>query len=235
MTSSLPQSAKASSYSPLPPLENGDRLTQSEFEPRYRAMPELKKAELVEGVVYMGSPLRFGSHAEPHGRFITWLGVYQAATPHVQMGIEPTLRLDIDNEPQPDGVLLISPEKGDQAKFSEEGYVAGAPELVIEIAASSATIDLGDQKRAYRRSEVQEYLVWQVFDQKIDWFSWQNGDYITLIPDKEGIIHSRVFPGLWLDVPAMSQGNLQQVLMVLQTGINSPQHQVFNEQLEKFQ
>ncbi|MEQ9666753.1 Uma2 family endonuclease [Coleofasciculus sp. G2-EDA-02] len=224
MRSSLPKSK-------LPPLENGDRLTRPEFERRYHSMPELKKAELIEGVVYMASPLRFTPHAEPHGRLITWLGVYQAATPQVQMGIEPTVRLDIDNEPQPDGVLFISEQSGGQVTISQEGYLEGAPELVVEIAASSAAIDLGDKKRAYRRSGVKEYIVLQVFDQRIDWFSLQDGDYVPLIPDEQNRICSLVFPGLWLDVPAMLQGNMQQVLTVLQTGINSAEHQAFFQQL----
>lgn len=215
----------------LPPLENGDRLTSREFERRYNAMPELKKAELIEGIVHKASPLRFQPHAQPHGRLITWLGVYQAATPQVQMGIEPTLRLDRDNEPQPDGVLLINPESGGNSTLSEDGYLEGAPELLVEIAASSAAIDLGDKKRAYRRNSVQEYIVWQVFEQKIDWFSFNDGDYISLLPDSEGLICSQVFPGLWLDAPAMLQGNLQRVLLSLQSGINSPEHQAFVQQL----
>ncbi len=207
----------------LPPLENGDRLTRLEFERRYQAMPELKKAELIQGVVYMASPLRFQPHAEPHGRLITWLGVYQAVTPEVQMGIEPTVRLDNNNELQPDGVLLINPENGGNSRLSDDGYIEGAPELVVEIAASSATIDLGDKKVAYQRSGVKEYIVWQVFEQKIDWFSLEDGDYISLIPDEQGVICSVVFPGLWLDASAMLAGNMQQVLAVLQTGIKSKQ------------
>ncbi|MEM1170362.1 MAG: Uma2 family endonuclease [Cyanobacteria bacterium P01_H01_bin.35] len=217
MTSSIP---KTLNYH-LPPLENGDRLTRLEFERRYQAMPELKKAELIQGVVYVASPLRFQPHAEPHGRLITWLGVYQAVTPEAQMGIEPTVRLDNNNELQPDGVLLINPENGGNSRLSDDGYIEGAPELVIEIAASSATIDLGDKKLAYQRSGVREYIVWQVFEQKIDWFSLEDKDYISLIPDEQGAICSLVFPGLWLDVSAMLAGNMQQVLAVLQTGIKS--------------
>ncbi|NET58906.1 MAG: Uma2 family endonuclease [Symploca sp. SIO2E6] len=215
----------------LPPLENGDRLTSREFERRYHAMPELKKAELIEGVVYMASPLRFQPHAQPHGHLITWLGVYQAAIPQVQMGIEPTVRLDRDNELQPDGVLLINPESGGNSTLSEDGYLEGAPELLVEIAASSAAIDLGDKKRAYRRNGVQEYIVWQVFEQRIDWFSLNDGDYISLLQDPEGLICSQVFPGLWLDVPAMLQGDLQRVLLSVQSGINSPEYQAFVQQL----
>ena len=214
----------------LPPLENGDRLTRLEFERRYQAMPKVKKAELIEGVVYMASPLSF-THAKPHGSLITWLGVYQVATPQVEMGIEPTVRLDIENAPQPDGVLFIKRESGGNCRLSEDGYIEGAPELVIEVAASSVAIDLGDKKRAYRRNGVQEYLVWQVFEQKIDWFSLQDGDYISLVPDQGGIIYSQVFPGLWLDGGAMLQGNMQQVLNVLQVGINSTEHQAFVQKL----
>ncbi len=215
----------------LPPLENGDRLTRQEFERRYHAMPEVKKAELIEGVVYMASPLRFTTHAKPHGHLITWLGLYEIATPQLQMGIEPTLRLDIDNEVQPDGVLLINAESGGRSTLSDDGYLEGSPELVVEIAASSAAIDLGDKKRAYRRSGIQEYIVWQVFNQKIDWFSLQDGDYISLMPNQQGTICSLVFPELRLDVAAMLQGNMQQVLAVLQAGINSAEHQTFVRQL----
>ncbi|MCT7952874.1 Uma2 family endonuclease [Ancylothrix sp. C2] len=233
MTSSLPKSMVSQITTPqhLPPLENGDRLIRPEFERRYSAMPEVRKAELIEGVVYMASPLRFRPHAKPHADLIGWLWTYKIATPQLEMGIEPTVRLDIDNEPQPDGVLLISPESGGNSTLSEDGYLEGAPELMVEIAASSAAIDLGDKKRAYRRNGVQEYIVWQVFDQRIDWFSLQDGDYVSLMPNEQGAICSVVFPGLWLDVAAMLQGNMQQVLAILQAGINSQEHQTFLQHL----
>ncbi len=229
MTSSLSKSV--TTLQDLPPLENGDRLIRPEFERRYSAMPEVRKAELIEGVVYMASPLRFRPHAKPHADLIGWLWTYKIATPQLEMGIEPTVRLDIDNEPQPDGVLLIGQESGGNSTLSEDGYLEGAPELVVEIAASSAAIDLGDKKRAYRRNGVQEYIVWQVFEQRIDWFSLQNEDYVSLLPDEQGVICSVVFPGLWLDVSAMLQGNMQQVLAILQAGINSAEHQTFVQQL----
>ena len=98
----------------IPPLANGDQLTRYEFEHRYNAMPNLKKAELIEGIVYMAAALRFKSHGQPHGWILTWLGIYEAATPGVSLGVEPTVRLDLDNEPQPDAVLLIDREAGGQ-------------------------------------------------------------------------------------------------------------------------
>jgi Uma2 family endonuclease len=211
----------------LPPLENGDRLTRPEFERRYRAMPQVKKAELIEGVVYMASALRFKSHGKPHGYLSTWLGVYASATRGVELGIEPTVRLDLDNEPQPDAVLLIEPEFGGQARLSEDDYIEGPPELVAEIAASSSAIDLGDKKRAYRRSGIQEYIVWQVFERRLDWFSWQDGDYVLLPLEWDGVIRSRVFPGLWLAVGDLLAGDMAQVLAVLQNGLATAEHQEF--------
>ncbi len=234
MTSSLPP--KSTDFQPavpgrLPPLENGDRLTRPEFERRYTAMPDVKKAELIEGTVYMASPLRFEPHAESHGDLIGWLWTYKIATPGVRLGDNPTIRLDLDNEPQPDAVLLIDANAGGQSYLSEDGYVEGAPELVAEVAASSATIDLGDKKRAYRRNGVQEYIVWQVFDRKLDWFRLQDGDYVSIMPDDHGVLRSQVLPGLWLAVRALLTGDMSSVLMVLQEGIHSTEHTAFVKRL----
>ncbi|MGF1477957.1 MAG: Uma2 family endonuclease [Cyanophyceae cyanobacterium] len=210
----------------IPPLENGDRLTRPEFERRYAAMTHLKKAELIEGVVYVPAALRFGNHAEPHGQLITWLGVYQAFTPRVRVGDNPTVRLDLDNDPQPDAVLLID---GGQASISEDDYIEGAPELVVEVAASSAAYDLHDKKRAYRRNGVQEYLVWRVYEQELDWFRLEAGEFVRLQPDAQGVVRSRVFPGLWLATASLLSGEMDQVLAMLQQGLNTPEHQDFGQ------
>ena len=140
----------------LPPLESGDRLTRAEFERRYAAMPNLKKAELIEGVVYVASPLRALAHGKPHADVMAWLGVYSAATPGIGAYDTATVRLDADNEPQPDAVLRI--EQGGQSSISEDDYIEGAPELIVEIAASSASYDLHDKLHVYRRNGVQEYM-----------------------------------------------------------------------------
>ncbi len=205
----------------IPPLESGDHLTRNEFERRYHAMPNLKKAELIEGVVYVPSPLRFESHAEPHGHLMTWLGTYQVMTPGTRLGDNPTVRLDLDNEPQPDAVLLIDEAAGGQSRLGQDGYIEGAPELVVEIAASSTANDLHDKKNVYRRSGVREYLVWQVLDGKLDWFVLTEGRYHSLEPDHSGIICSQVFPGLWLAVQALLDGDMARVLAVVQQGVNS--------------
>jgi len=204
----------------IPLLENGDQLTRFEFETRYQRMPHLKKAELIEGIVYMGSPLRIEQHGNPHAHVITWLGIYEALTSGVQTGDNCTVILDAENEPQPDALLRV--KEGGQSTISEDGYVEGAPELIVEIAASTVSIDLRDKKRAYQRNQVQEYLVWRVYDQELDWFRLRQGKYIKLQPDEQGIIKSEMYPGLWLDVNALLSGDLAKVLQVLQQGIASP-------------
>ena len=149
-----PGSAPAQSALPL--LEAGDRLSREEFERRYEQMPHLKKAELVEGTVYMPSPIRYNLHAEPHSQLGTWLGYYASETPGVRGADNATVRLDLDNEPQPDLLLLKLPAKGGQARISADDYVEGAPELVIEIVGSSRAYDLHPKKAAYRRNGVRE-------------------------------------------------------------------------------
>ncbi len=203
------------------PLENGDLLSRVEFERRYTAMPNLKKAELIEGIVYMGSPLRFIPHAKPHAQIMTWLGIYAALTPHVEVGDNPTVQLDLDNEPQPDAVLLLDSQFGGQTTISDDGYIVGAPELVVEVSASTASIDLRDKKRVYRRNGVKEYIVWQVMSDRLDWFWLENGEYISLVPDESGIIRSNIFPGLWLQVPAILASDMATVITTLQTGLAS--------------
>lgn len=203
--------AIANSPPTLTILENGDRLDRLEFERRYTAS-NIKKAELIEGIVYVASPLRFTPHAEPHGRIIGWLIAYQAMSSSLKVGIEPTVRLDVDNEPQPDAVLF---RLGGQAQIDEDGYISGAPELIVEIAASTVSYDLHAKKRTYERNGVNEYIVWRTLDRQIDWFVLENGQYVELAPDNAGIFHSRQFEGLRLNVSAILNGDMSVVLKTL--------------------
>jgi Uma2 family endonuclease len=228
-TRTLP--ARQSGSTPdIPPLVAGDRLTRDEFHRRYMAMPDVKKAELIEGVVYMPSPVSLEGHAVPHVDFIGWLAYYKAFTPGVQAGDNGTLRLDLDNEPQPDAFLRISPECGGQSKTVDD-YVDGAPELVAEIAASSASYDLHDKLNAYRRNGVKEYVVWRVWDQAIDWFVLRGGRYEATAVNSDGLYQSEVFPGLWLEAAAMLGGDLVRVLAVVQQGLATAEHAEFVKRL----
>ncbi|MFO8100396.1 MAG: Uma2 family endonuclease, partial [Salinibacter sp.] len=182
----------SSSVSPTAPvLANGDRLTRDEFERRYEAMPHVKKAELIEGTVYMPSPVHADSHGRPHSAIMGWLLAYDAATPGVRSYDNATVRLDLDNEPQPDALLRIEADCGGQSRISDDDYVDGPPELIVEVAHSSAAYDLHDKKQVYRRSGVQEYVVWQIEDERVDWFVLEEGEYLPLSPNADGRLTSR--------------------------------------------
>lgn len=211
----------------IPLLEAGDRLTRAEFERRYAASPQIKKAELLEGVVYVPSPARLRQHGRPHLHVNTWLGNYEAGTPGVIAADNATARLDLDNEPQPDALLLIDPERGGQVAISHDDFIEGAPELVVEVAASSVSYDLHVKLNVYRRNGVREYVVWRVSDRQIDWFVLNEGRYDRREPDPDGLYRSTVFPGLWLDPNALLNGDLAAVLAVLSRGMATPEHAAF--------
>jgi len=231
-TRSIPLPRADESAKRVPPLENGDRLTRAEFEQRYRAMPRINKAELIEGEAHMPSPVKV-DHSRSHGQIMGWLAVYSAATPGVTLYDNTTVRLDPENEVQPDACLRLEPAQGGHSHISADGYVEGAPELIVEIASSSAAIDMHTKFKVYRRNEVQEYLVWQVLDQKIEWFELQEGNYVPLAPNEQGVIHSRVFPGLRLPVTAMLNDDLAAVLAEVQRGLADEAHARFAASLPR--
>lgn len=198
-----------------PTLENGDRLTREEFHRRYELRPDIRKAELLRGVVHVASPTRLGAHADPHSLMALWLRAYEATTPGVRVGIEGTVYLDDDGEVQPDAFLFWLPPHLSRARETADDYVEGAPDLVVEISASSASYDLHDKKDAYRRAGVREYIPWRVLDNAIDWFRLQGAEYVRVEPDAAGIIESAVFPNLRLNVPAMLAGDTATVLAAL--------------------
>lgn len=213
----------------IPPLENGDRLNSIEFERLCHTVPENIKTELINGVVYMAAALRYEGHGLPHSYIMGWLAFYMANTPGVEVADNTTVRLDLDNQPQPDALLRI--KKGGQSRVSKDDYIEGAPELIVEIAGSTASYDLHDKLQVYRRHGVKEYIVWQVYNRKIDWFYLYEGKYLTFKPDSEGLIESQVFPGLVLAVESLLEYDLAKVLSILQKQLNSEKHSVFVQQL----
>jgi Uma2 family endonuclease len=198
-------------------LESGDRLTREEFHRRYLERPDIKKAELVEGVVYVASPVRYDRHAQPHFMIVGWLAGYVGLHPSVLPGGDnATVYLDGINEVQPDAFLWRPDEPGGPRQ-TEDGYIVGPPQLVVEVAASSVSYDLHDKLEAYRRNGVREYVVWRVLDGAIDWLRLAEGAYVRIEPDAEGIVESEQFPGLRLDMPRMLAGDLPAVLARLRT------------------
>lgn len=212
-----------------PPLQAGDRLTVEEFERRYEAMPELKKAELIKGVVYMPSPVSTDDHAVPHFDMIGWLAFYKAFTVGVEGGDNATLRMLLGNRPQPDVFLRILPAFGGQSRTVDK-YVVGSPELVGEVSASSASYDLHDKLDVFREQGVLEYVVWRVWDKAIDWFFLHQGQYQRL-PLTGELYQSRVFPGLWLNPDHLLQRDLGKILQVIQQGVATVEHAAFCQRL----
>lgn len=207
-------------------LQQGDNLSRAEFERRYEAMPDVKKAELVEGVVFMPSPVRFFHHGLPHALLAGWLGDYVRGTPGFQVAIDTTLRLDADNEFQPDLMLFSYPPRG-RLRMADDGYLEGAPELVVEVAASSVSYDLHQKKNVYRRAGVPEYLVIRTVDAAVDWFVLQDGVYTAIAHDHAGITRSERLPGLWLDTAALLHGDDTGLLRAVQQGLGSAAHAAF--------
>jgi Uma2 family endonuclease len=211
----------------LPPLINGDHLTRAEFERRYAAQPQIKKAELIEGVVYMPSPVHLDKHSKPHSRIIGWLFTYVAATPGTDFGDNATVRLDRENEVQPDAFLRIHEAVGGQSQTDTDDFLKGAPELIVEVAASSASYDLHEKLRVYRRNGVQEYLVLLAYEQETRWFQLVEGEYHLMPPDQDGILRSRMFPGLHFHSDLFWADDLAGLLKILQNGVASSDHQDF--------
>ena len=195
-------------------LENGDRLTRSAFE-WLCEQQGISSAELIDGVVHMAAAVRFREHGEPTAMLVLWLGHYAIRRPDVRFADNTSVRLDERNEPQPDAILVYSPAAGGLTRVADDGILEGPPELVIEVAASSVSIDLHQKKDMYAKAGVPEYLVWRTEDRAIDWFRLTVDVYQPMEPDGEGLVRSQIFPGLVLDARAMINGRMKQVLETL--------------------
>jgi len=211
---------------PMPRLQNGDRLSKAEFLRRYEAEKDVNKAELIGGTVFMGSPVSW-EHAAPHGRLMGWLNIYSFATSVVAILDSLTIDFGLGEVYQPDAVLCLLPEYGGRLHRGERSVAQGAPELVAEVANSSASLDMNDKYRVYRDSGVEEYLVWRVAEEAIDWFVLDDGEYRPLSPDADGVLRSRRFPGLWLDPAALLADDRARIKAVAEEGLRSEEHAAF--------
>lgn len=216
---------------PVPTLNNGDRLDADEFWRRYSATADEVKAELIEGVVYMASPVTV-FHGNPHADVVGWLHTYRVSTPGTDVAVDTTVRLDKRNVPQPDATLYILPEFGGRVRISDDGYVSGPAELAVEISTSSVSYDLGPKLTAYARNGIREYIVWRTEDGAIDWFALRNDNYVPLAPGPDGVSRSQAFAGLWLDTVAMIQRDAGRVNAVLQQGLQSAERARFVAELQ---
>lgn len=193
----------------------------------------VSQAELIEGVVYVPSPVRMEDHADQHSALNWWLLGDKAHTPGVRVGDNATIRLDEMNERQGDCSLFIKPTHGGRVVIDADGYISGAPDLVGEVASSSVSYDLGVKLECYRRHEVREYIVWRVYDQELDGFVLRDGAYERQSPGAYSLLRSSVFPGLWLDPAALLRDDDETLLAVLERGLDSPEHAAFVAELAR--
>ncbi|HEX6987107.1 MAG TPA: Uma2 family endonuclease [Planctomycetaceae bacterium] len=219
---------------PVPPgvppeLYDGARMDRETFHRLYQRTPEGFKAELIGGAVHMAAAMRV-PHAEHADLLRTWLTVYRFATPRVRGGGDATVLLGEGSEPQPDGLLWV---EGGNARIDARGYLAGAPEFVAEVADATAPTDLGPKRDDYERHGVAEYLVLVLPKRRAVWFARdERGGYVETAADADGLLKSRVFPGLWLDAKAFFRLDGNRVLDVLRRGIESPEHARYVESLK---
>ncbi len=210
----------------LPPLEVGQHLDQPTFHERYEAMPPIIKAELVEGIVYMPSPMR-GDHGGTTQVTAGWLFHYRWKTPRVAGEDGCTVKLDLHGEPQPDHMLRLPIELGGKTRLDHEGYLTGPPELLIEVSRSSRSFDLKQKKADYERAGVVEYVVVELDPDRIHWFIRRGTRFVQMRPGPDGIYRSSVFPGLWLDPKALYSQDLDRLIAVLEQGLATPDHAAF--------
>ncbi len=209
----------------LAPLVEGQRLDQPTFHERYEQMPDGTRAELINGVVHMPSPI-----GPEHGRAtvpaLVWLSYYHEHTPGVDVLDNVSAVLDVRLEPQPDALLRILPEYGGRTR-TDRRYVLGVPELIIEVAHSTRYADLGPKFDDYERTDVLEYIVRALEPDELLWFKLKEERLVKLPLDADGIFRSPTFPGLWLDPAAMLAGNTRRLREVLDGGLATPEHQAF--------
>jgi hypothetical protein len=211
-----------------PALANGDRMSQMEFHRRYQSYPKEEKFELIGGVVYRAERARV-PHARDHATLSALLGLYHTYTPGTDAWASVSTILGDETEVQPDVSLSLLPECGGQWHVTDEDYIEGAPELVAEIALSSYAIDLHDKRDAYQAAGVKEYIVLNLEDTEFVWFDFAGQGSIA--PDKKGIMRSRVFPGLWINAPALLGDDGKALMASLNRGLKSAAHAAFVKKL----
>ena len=205
-------------------LRPGQRLTRTEFLRRWESRPDVKFAELIDGVVYMPSP-QTTDHGTREFDINGLLWTYVAHTPGCEGGNQSTW-LMLQSAPQPDAYLWISPQCGGQSGIRGQ-YHTGAPELISETCFSSADYDLGVKKRLYETAGVQEYVAVIIEDKEVRWHRLVKGAYQLRQPTSKGVFRSEVFPGLWVDERALWKRDAAGLLATLERGLKSPEHRAF--------
>ncbi|WDQ17909.1 Uma2 family endonuclease [Rhodopirellula sp. P2] len=202
----------------VPQLNSGDVLSHDEYLRRYEAAPEKLKAERINGRVYLMNALRATTHGDPHSILNFWLSTYAMHAPNLVVSDNATVFLGSDHEPQPD--LCMRQQVGGSTHLNHEGYLVGPPELIVEIAGSSASYDFGEKREVYEAAGVGEYLIFETLEGRIEWWHHDGNQFIAAPRDAD-VFKGVTFPGLWLDGDAFRAGDRFRLTETLQRGIQS--------------
>ncbi len=205
-------------------LYNGDCMMREEFHRIYDQMPEDYRAELIAGIVFEPSPVSYG-HGTCHSRLTYLLETYSASTFGTEVAGDATLILGDEDEMQPDLMLRITDTHGGQSHITEYGYIAGAPELVAEVAYSSRAIDLHLKKERYALAGAVEYIVVCLNPKCMYWFDLRSGTQLR--PDSKGVFRSRIFPGLWIHEKGLLDLDHGPTSRALEHGLKTAEHGMF--------
>jgi Uma2 family endonuclease len=165
------------------------------FEEFYALIPNGRKADLINGAIYMASPDNTQA-----GELFMWLGglvdlyVDEKDLGRVY-GLRIAFRLDDGNGPEPDIAFV----RKDRLRLLRRGYFAGAPDLAVEIVSpDSIDRDYVKKRAQYQEAGVREYWIIDPLRQKVTWLRLDaKGKYREVRPRKGGL-HSQVLPGFWL-------------------------------------
>ncbi len=209
-------------------LSEGMPLSRAEFD----QLGECRGLERLNGRLCLPpAAFRHRDHGQPHAILAFWATSYIASTSGIEISVASTVKMDADNDPEPDLSLFRTKSFGGRVILDPEGYLVGAPELAAEVSASTTYKDLTVKYKLYQKHGVNEYIVWNTEVGKFDWFELHDGRYQLRPTPEDGIYRSSVFPGLWLDYQSLQAFDYQGVLATLQSGFATPEHAKFVQQL----
>ena len=134
----------------------------------FRMLPEGTLCEVIDNVLYM-SPAPLYSHQRLVGLLFKNLSVYLDQTQTGEAIISPfdVYFENLQSAVQPDVLVLLNETRH---ILKEDGYIHGAPDIIVEVLSSDKKKDLVKKKNLYERAGVKEYFTVNPVDRETS--SW---------------------------------------------------------------